>query len=146
MPEGGQSMFETVKNQGEKLDNHEERIEVLEKGKQEHEDRLKTLEESSMRLENTILTENKETRTVMREQSDKMFDLVKNAMNYQSAQTTQEHEIKKQEHELKKKEHDLKMQKWNTIATVFLKVSGGLLTLLSSGGALYYLITNYFNN
>lgn len=75
-----------------------------------------------------------------------MFVLVENAMNYQSAQTTQEHEIKKQEHELTKKEHDLKIQRMNTIATAFLKICGGFFTLLSSGGALYYLITNYFNN
>ncbi len=140
MPEGGQSMYETVKTQGEQLDNHEERIVALEKVDAEHEERARKheeritkLEEQSIKLENTIHTTSTETRNVMREQTEKqteqLYDLLKTAMGIQNTKSTQNHEFK--------------MLKWNTLSTVFLKISGGLLGLLSSGGVLYYII-QYF--
>lgn len=122
MPEGGNSMFETVKNQGEKLVNHEERIVALEKVDEKHEERLKNLEEQSIKLENTILKTSTETREVMREQTEtqtkELYSLLKTAMGIQSTRTTQNHEFK--------------MLKWNTVATIGMKVSGALLGLLSS--------------
>ncbi len=125
MPKGdSSSMFETVKD-------HEERIGILERVDKEHEDRLKRLEDQSMKLENTILTENRDTRTTMKEQTEKLFSIVESAMGFQSDRSAQNHEFK--------------MMKWNTLSTVFLKLSGGLLALLSSGGAIYYLIQQYFN-
>lgn len=134
MPEGGQSMYETVKLQGNKLDNHEERIEALEKVDQKHEERIKKLEEQSIKLENTILKTSSETRDVMREQTEqqteKLYDLLKTAMGIQNTRSTQSHEFK--------------MLKWNTLSTVFLKISGGLLGLLSSGGVLYYIVQYFF--
>lgn len=123
MPERGDSMFETVKN-------HEERIVSLEEADKKHEERLKTLEEQSLKLENTIMAENRETRSTMKEQTEKMFVLVENAMGFQTSKYTQDHE--------------LRMLKWNTFSTVFLKVSGGLFALLSSGGAIYYIIQHFF--
>lgn len=140
MPEGVTSMYETVKTQGEQLDNHEERIVALEKVDAEHEERARKheeritkLEEQSIKLENTIHTTSTETRNVMREQTEKqteqLYDLLKTAMGIQNTKSTQNHEFK--------------MLKWNTLSTVFLKISGGLLGLLSSGGVLYYII-QYF--
>ena len=61
MPEGGNSMFETVTTHSEKIDNHEERIIALEKVDEKHEERLKKLEEQSIKLENTILKTSTET-------------------------------------------------------------------------------------
>jgi len=135
MPEGGNSMFETVTTHGEKIDNHEERIIALEKVDEKHEERLKKLEEQSIKLENTILKTSTETREVMREQTEtqtkELYGLLKTAMGIQSTRTTQNHEFK--------------MLKWNTIATIGMKVSGALLGLLSSGGLIYYYVIEYFN-
>lgn len=134
MPEGGQSMYETVKQQGNKLDNHEERIEALEKVDKKHEERIKKLEEQSIKLENTILKTSTETREVMREQTEtqtkELYSLLKTAMGFQNTRTTQNHEFK--------------MLKWNTIATIGMKISGALLGLLSSGGLLYYFVTEFW--
>ena len=103
----------------EKVQDHDERLGVLEQAKQKHEERLKTLEDRSIKFENTMMTESRETRTVMKEQADKMFELVENAMGYQSTRTTQSHE--------------LKIIKWNTLATVFLKICGGIVALFTAG-------------
>lgn len=135
MTEGSRpSMFETVKDHDEKINNHEERIGALEKVDQKHEERLKELEEQSIKLENTILKTSTETREVMREQTEKqtekLFELLKTAMGIQSTKSTQNHEFK--------------MLKWNTIATIGMKVSGALLGLLSSGGLLYYYVTEFW--
>lgn len=121
--EGGSSMFETVQN-------HEERIVNLERADHEHEERLKRLEDSHIKLENTMMVESRETRTVMKEQTDKVFELVENTMGFQSTKNTQNHE--------------LKMLKWNTLATVFLKVCGGIVALFTTGGAFYYVLEHYF--
>jgi len=82
-----------------------------------------------MKLENTVMRENQETRTTMREQTGKLFLIVEKAMGYQPDKTAQTHE--------------LRMAKLNTWSTVFLKVSGGLVGLLSSGGAIYYLVQHF---
>ncbi|MCM3316706.1 hypothetical protein M3603_08445 [Rummeliibacillus stabekisii] len=116
-------MFETVQN-------HEERIVNLERADHEHEERLKRLEDSHIKLENTMMVESRETRTVMKEQTDKVFELVENTMGFQSTKNTQNHE--------------LKMLKWNTLATVFLKVCGGIVALFTTGGAFYYVLEHYF--
>ncbi|MEK5148751.1 hypothetical protein MKX53_17360 [Psychrobacillus sp. FSL K6-4615] len=139
MTEGARpSMYEKVRdleeqnnNQDKKIDNHEERIIALEKVDEKHEERLKNLEEQSIKLENTILKTSTETREVMREQTEtqtkELYSLLKTAMGIQSTRTTQNHEFK--------------MLKWNTISTIGMKVSGALLGLLSSGGLVYYYVT-----
>ena len=134
MPETtvGSSMFDTVRHQGEKLDLHEAKIAALEKTDQRHDERLRNLEENAVKLENTVMRENSETRSTMREQTAKLFTIVENAMGYQSARTAQTHE--------------LRMAKLNTWSTVFLKVSGGVVGLLSSGGAIYYVLQHYISN
>lgn len=134
MPNGGNSsVFETVKKLGEVTVNHEERIGNLETAREINEKRIVKLEEQSIILENTIHTTAAETRNVMREQTEKqteqLFDLLKTAMGIQNTKSTQNHEFK--------------MLKLNTLSTIFLKISGGLLGLLSSGGVLYYII-QYF--
>ncbi|MEK5070689.1 hypothetical protein [Sporosarcina sp. FSL K6-1508] len=125
----GSSMFETVRHQGEQIDVHAIKIAALEKADQHHDERLKKLEDNAMKLENTVMSESRETRTTMKEQVEKLFVIVENAMGYQSARTAQTHE--------------LRMAKLNTWSTVFLKVSGGVVGLLSSGGALYYVLQHY---
>jgi len=131
MTEGARpSMYETVRNHDEKINNHEERIEALEKVDTKHEERIVNLEEQSMVLENAIHITSTETRNVMREQMEKLYGLLETAMGIQSTKSTQNHEFK--------------MLKWNTIATIGMKVSGALLGLLSSGGLVYYYVTEFW--
>ncbi|MCZ2260614.1 hypothetical protein [Sporosarcina sp. G11-34] len=59
----------------------------------------------------------------------KLFNIVEQAMGYQESRTTQSYE--------------LRMAKLNTWSTVFLKVSAGLVGLLSSGGSIYYIIVEH---
>lgn len=120
--EGSASMFETVKN-------HEERIVDLENRDKEHEERLKRLEDQSIKLENTILTENRDTRNTMKEQTEKLFNIVEKAMGYQNSKSDQDHE--------------LKMLKLNTWSTVFLKISGAMGALGSAGGLIYLVIQHF---
>lgn len=120
--EGRGSMFETVQN-------HENRIVILENRDQAQEERLKRLEDQSVKLENTILTENRDTRSTMKEQTEKLFTIVENAMGYQNNRTAQDHE--------------LKMLKLNTWSTVFLKFAGAIGALGSAGG-LIYLVAQHF--
>jgi hypothetical protein len=115
-PPLGSSMFKTV------LD-HDERIVALEETDKRQDERLKKLEDNTIKLENTVMRENQETRT---EKTDKLFVIVEQAMGYQSARTAQTHE--------------LRMAKLNMWSTVFLKVCGGIVGLLSSGGAIYYVL------
>lgn len=91
MPDRGDelSMFDTVKN-------HEERISSLEENDKQREERIKKLEDNSIKLENTIMTENRDTRKTMMEQTEKLFGIVENAMGYQSTRTAQAHEFKNQ--------------------------------------------------
>ena len=127
--EGSGSMFETVKN-------HEERITILEQNDRDHQQKLDILsgqmtelKTQNTELENTVLKDNRETRSTLVAQMEKLFLLTENAMGYQTSRTNQQHEYK--------------MLRWNTIATVFLKVCGALSTLAASGG-LIYMIVEYF--
>ena len=109
-----------------------EKVTGHEKVLQDHEDRLKKLEDQSLKLENTILTENRDTRKTMKEQTEKLFHIVENAMGYQNSRTTQDHE--------------LKMLKLNTWSTVFLKISGAVGALGSAGGLVYLVVQHFLGN
>lgn len=128
--EGSVSMFETVKDHEERITKLEENDRELKENFNKLSSQMLTLESQNTKLENTLLSDNRDTRLAMKEQGEKMFHLVENAMGYQSSKSTQDHEFK--------------MLKLNTFSTVFLKVSGGILALLSSGGAIYYIIQQMF--
>lgn len=122
----------------EKLTHHEKRLDQDKKDIQELKDfdkskheRLLIVEENYTRLERTVTKENEETRKTMREQTKELFNIVNNAMGYQETRTVQTHE--------------LRMARLNTWSSVFLKVSGGLVALLSSGGAIYYIIQSFLD-
>lgn len=132
-----QKQEERLNNQSERLNDHEQRLskhkeeiqELKDFDRKKHE-RLVNLEGSFARLEETVTKENEETRLTMRQQTDRLFKIVEQAMGYQENRTVQEHE--------------LKMTKLNTWSTVFLKISGGLVGLFSAGGLIYMFIENLF--
>lgn len=127
--EGSASMFDTVKN-------HEERITILEQNDRDHQQKLDILsgqmtelKTQNTELENTVLKDNRETRSTLVGQMEKLFLLTENAMGFQSSRSSQQHEFK--------------MLKWNTMATVFLKVAGALGALGASGGLIYMVIQHF---
>lgn len=123
-------MYKTVEEYGERLVSAEERITLLEDADKKHDERLKNVEDGTVRLENTVMAENRETRKTFTQQTEKLFAIVESAMGYQTTRTTQTHEFK--------------MMKWNTMSTIFLKVSGSLFALLSSGGIIYIALLKLF--
>lgn len=126
-----------ITEQDKRLGNHDDRLLDLEKRDQEKHERLEevttnyeNLESTVNRLDSTVTKENKETRETMREQTGKLFSIVEQAMGFQNTRTSQSHE--------------LKMTKLNTWSNVILKISAAMVGLLSSGGFIYYIITQLF--
>lgn len=99
-------------------DKHQ-RLLAVEKKDEEHEKRLKDVEQNYVKLENTILTENKETRTFFQSNMDKLWDLTKQRDEHK-------HEGRKMKHELAK----TKLEKWSDV----------IFKIASSGGILYLIV------
>lgn len=123
----GDDMYEKMKEHDEALINHDERLNLLEENDRQHEERLKQLEDQSVRLENTVMAESRETRTTMKEQTEKLFNIVDTSINYKA--------------DSQKLDFDLKKMRTEMWTNVFLKISGGVLALMSAGGAGYWLLT-----
>ncbi len=115
----------------ERLDQDKEDIQELKDHDKEKHARLLDLEDNYKRLEETVATENEQTRKTMREQTERLFEIVEKAMGYQETNAVQAHE--------------LKMARLNTWSTVFLKASGGLAGLLGSGSIIYYLVMHFLD-
>lgn len=140
---GDPSMFETVKKHGELIEAHDQSInelkenyKKLERNDFEHQQKLDTLSNQmadlktqNTELENTILKDNRETRSTLNTHMENLFKLTENAMSYQSNRSSQNHE--------------LRMLKWNTIATVFFKVCGAISALGASGGLIYLVVQHF---
>lgn len=77
------------------LGNHEDRIVKLEKNDIEKEIRLQKVEDSYLRLENTIMTENRETREILRESMQKQWDLIKTRDDKKDAENARDYEFRK---------------------------------------------------
>lgn len=123
-------MADTMLATFEKVKEHDERIQSLEESDYRHDERLKRLEDNHIKLENTITSENRDTRQTMQrsveklgEQNDDLMEIVKSAMGMKTTTDAQKHEFR--------------MARWNTISTISLKLSGALLGALGSGGILY---------
>jgi len=123
------SVYEKVRQHDETLDAHEDRIGALEESERKQEARIKLLEDNAVRLENTVMSEARETRSTMERNTDRLFDIVKNAMSFSATQ---------EEHK-----HQLRLTKWDKVTTILLKAGAGLVTLASAGGAVYYVIENF---
>ncbi len=134
--EVGDSMYDMLKKQGESIENHDTRIfgleeltAALKEADRQHEEKLQQMETQNLKLENTVLTTSRETQEIVKTQADKMFELAKTSMGYQSTTSAQSHE--------------LKMAKLNAWSTFALKLSGALATMAGSGGLIYYVFTHF---
>ena len=134
MVEGVGSMRETF----EMVEQHEEiindnilpRIEKIEKAQEEFTKEVAAMRASQTSLELTFMKESQTNRQqidklegTLTAQSDSLFEIVRTALGMKATTDGQEHE--------------LKMAKWNVVSTIFLKVSGGLVAALGSGGLIY---------
>lgn len=142
---GDPSMFETVKKHGELIEAHDQSInelkenyKKLERNDLEHQQKLDTLSNQmadlktqNTELENTILKDNRETRSTLNTHMENLFKLTENAMGYQSSKSNQQHE--------------LKMMKWKTMADVFFKICGAFSVLGASGGIIYMIFEHFFS-
>ncbi|MFD1203752.1 hypothetical protein ACFQ38_01715 [Sporosarcina contaminans] len=124
-------MYDKVRQHDDAINDHTERILNLEEADKRHEARLKLLEDNAIRLENTVMSEARETRSTMERNTDRLYDIVENAMTISATQETQRHE--------------LKLTKWDKVTTILLKAGGGLVGLASAGGAIYYMIDHFLN-
>lgn len=110
----------------DKVQEHEERILILEETGRRHEERLRSLENNYTELENTILKENRDTRSFFQDIMNKQWDLINTKNQYDDAQNARRHEWKKIQGDLSK----TKIERWSEI---FLKLAG-------AGGLLYLVI------
>lgn len=134
--EVGDSMYEMLKKQGESIVDHDTRIGSLEEltlalkeADRQHEEKLQQMETQNLKLENTVLTTSRETQEIVKTQADKMYELAKSSMSYQSLSAEQAHE--------------LQMAKLNAWSMFAIKISGALAAMAGSGGLIYYVITHF---
>lgn len=113
---------ERLNKHDERLNQQDERIIQLEKYDKDKHERLKKVEENYEKLENTIVSENKEMRLFFLSNMDKQWDLIK-------SRDAQRHDTKKMNHELKK----TKIERWSEI----------VYKLALPGSILYLLFENY---
>lgn len=89
-----------------------------------------------MKLENTILRENQETRNLFKELTDRQWSLIEGREKAEEAKEIREYELNASE---RKDAIEFKKQKFNTAMELFIK-------LLTAGGLIYLLIESLIKN
>lgn len=102
-----------------KIQEHETRIVHLESTEKEVRGRLTNLERDIHQLENTIVSENRETRTLFQGTMDKQWDLIKSKDEAADKE--------------KQRKHEMEKTKVERHSEIFLKIGG-------AGGVLYLFI------
>lgn len=115
---GGGSMFE-------KLNNHEERIIILEKTDVELIKQIKDIQNNYVTLENTILKGNQTTQEVFRDTIDKQWQLITERDKVKEESSKRQHELAISNHEYKKSNME---KKWEWLGKI--GVAGGVLYLV----------------
>lgn len=105
-----------------RLNQHSERITQLEKYDEDIHRRMKKSEENYERLENTIVTENKEMRLFFQSNMDKQWDLIKSR--------------DEQKHDSTRMKYELDKTKTERYADITFK-------LLGTGGIVYLILQNF---
>lgn len=111
----------TVQKESELLSivkQHEETLESHDRLLQVHAEQIKNLQDNYLRLENTVMRENRETRETISETNKQLMGLMNDVLGYKSGhnQVVQ----------------SMTVAKWETIAKI-----GGIMA--GSGGILYYI-------
>jgi nicotinamide mononucleotide adenylyltransferase len=106
------SVAKLVTEHDQRLDEHELQLRV-------QAEQIKQLQDNAIKLENVIMTENRETRLTITETNKQLHELIKGLMGYKSGQSQML--------------NTLRMSRWESVA----KIVG---ILAGSGGILYYII------
>lgn len=115
--QGDGSMFDTVKQHGVE-------IEQLKQADLKHEEQIREMKNNYTNLENTILKENRDTRSFFQDMMNKQWELISSKGKYEDAQNQRVYDYKKSA-----------LERWSEI---FLKIVG-------TGGILYLLIQSFIN-
>lgn len=121
MPDKDLSLFSTVASHDEKLEVHGE---ILEKHAHElkvQAEQIKQLQDNAIKLENVVMSENRDTRRTITETNSQLRELINDIMGYKTTQTQMS--------------TNLRMAQIESIA----KIIG---ILAGSGGILFYLFGN----
>ena len=119
-----------------RLADHEKRLQHLEKQDIKKDKRLENMEQSFMKIENTILKENQETRNLFKEITDRQWQLIEGRDKAEEAKEIREYELNASE---RKDAIEFKKQKFNAAIELFIK-------LLTAGGLIYLLIESLLKN
>ena len=117
-PENDKSMFGRVTKHDEQLEKHDNILDDHTIQLKIQAEQIKQLQDNGLRLENVVMSENRETRRTITESNKQLHDLVNNVLEYKSGQT--------------RLSTNLKMAKMESIA----KIIG---ILAGSGGLLWYI-------
>ncbi|MEQ6855581.1 hypothetical protein AAHH17_13960 [Lysinibacillus capsici] len=128
--------MEQVPTVEHRLVDHEKRLQHLEKQDIKQDKRIENIEQSFTKLENTILKENKETRNLFKELTDRQWSLIEGREKAEEAKEIREHELNAAE---KKDELEYKKQKFTANMDL-------LIRLLTAGGLIYLLIESILKN
>lgn len=118
MPELEGSMFKTVERHGITLEQHENVLDDHALQIRIQSEQIKQLQDNSMRLENIVMSESRETRLTVTTTIQQLHEVINGLMGFKSGQN--------------QLTHSLRMARWESIA----KIVG---ILAGSGGILYYI-------
>ncbi|MDD1501614.1 hypothetical protein PVA17_02345 [Lysinibacillus sp. CNPSo 3705] len=119
-----------------RLTDHEKRLQFLEKQDVKKSKQLENIEQSYMKLENTILKENQETRNLFKELTDRQWSLIEGREKAEEAKEIRDYELNASE---KKDELEFRKQKFSSYLDLAIK-------LLTAGGLIYLLIESLLKN
>ncbi|PIC81011.1 hypothetical protein CSV75_04325 [Sporosarcina sp. P18a] len=144
MTEVGDGMYETVKKHSEqigdlslgfgihteRLDNVELSVAALKESDLQHGEQLRQLSSQYTQIQNTIMTENRDTQVMFKDHTEKMYEIVRSSVSFKE-------NAEEREANAEKRKHDYKVMKWKTVVDAATKL---ILSLTASGGFIYWLI------
>lgn len=111
------SMFTTVEKVTKTVEEHHETLEDHTLQLRIQAEQIKQLQDNGIRLENIVMSENRETRMTITQTNEKLHELINGLMGYKTGQS--------------QLTHSLQMARIETIAKIIALLAG-------SGGILYY--------
>lgn len=116
--------------QSERLGSVELTVAALKESDRQHDEKLTQLGMQYTHIQNTIMTENRDTQDMLKNHSAEMYEIVKSSVSFK--ENAEEREAKAE-----KRKHDYKVMKWKTIVDAATKL---ILSLTASGGFIYWLL------
>lgn len=129
-------LLEHVQTVEHRLTDHEKRLQHLEKQDIKKDERIENMEQNFLKLENTILKENQETRNLFKEITSRQWSLIEGREKAEEAKEIREYELNASE---KKDELEFRKQKFSSYLELAIK-------LLTAGGLIYLLIESLLRN